>query len=179
MRKAYVVNRDTFWSIIENAREVSNGECDDQASVVQATLRAMPADEILSFGDILDELLIESYSKALWTACGLINGGCTNDDFEDFRGWLITQGRLVYDQALQDPDSLGSLPKVVNRQDAWKQPLHCQAILAAHWEPYEDLTGQPPPLLPREKQLVDGEWNATEEEIRRRFPRLSAKFLPA
>lgn len=170
------MNRAVFWSIIEDARQSSGGDCERQAAVIEATLRALPADEILSFGNMIDELVIESYQKALWIACDLINGGCTNDGFEDFRGWLIAQGRRVYEQALRDADSLGSLPEVVNRSDSWKQPLHCEAILAAYWEPYEQRTGRPPPLPPRDKKLVGAGWNPTEQEIRRKLPLLSARF---
>ena len=36
--------------------------------------------------------------------------GYTDDDFTDFRGWLIAQGRDVYMAALKDADSLADVP---------------------------------------------------------------------
>ena len=48
----------------------------------------------------------ESYHYNLWDAAHLIVQGCSDDWFEYFRAWLISMGREVYEQALQNPDSL-------------------------------------------------------------------------
>ena len=37
-------------------------------------------------------------------------GGCRSDGFEDFRAWLIAQGRETYLAALKNPDSLAGVP---------------------------------------------------------------------
>ena len=52
-----------------------------------------------------------AYQYGLWTAASVIErGGCTDDGFIDFRGWLIAQGREVYMATLKDPDSLADAP---------------------------------------------------------------------
>jgi hypothetical protein len=43
-----------------------------------------------------------------WGAAYLANGGCSDDGFDYFRGWLIGQGRKVYETVLADPDSLAA-----------------------------------------------------------------------
>jgi hypothetical protein len=50
-----------------------------------------------------------SYRWDLWAAGYLINGGCSDDGFDYFRGWLITQGRQIWEAAIADPDSLADV----------------------------------------------------------------------
>ncbi len=59
------------------------------------------------FDDIACAYTSLAYQYGLWTAASVMErGGCTDDGFIDFRGWLISQGREVYMAALRDPDSL-------------------------------------------------------------------------
>src|SRR5207249_5020548 len=39
----------------------------------------------------------------------LINGGCSDDGFEYFRGWVILRGRKAYEAAMKNPDSLAGV----------------------------------------------------------------------
>ena len=41
-------------------------------------------EEIVAFQRVLDELMDESYRADLWGAAYVINGGCSDDGFEDF-----------------------------------------------------------------------------------------------
>ena len=57
-------------------------------------------------------MLAASDKEDLWGAAYLINGGCSDDGFDHFRGWLMTQGREVFARAVAEPDSLAELPQV-------------------------------------------------------------------
>jgi hypothetical protein len=39
----------------------------------------------------------------LWAVAFAMGGGCGHDSFDDFRSWLISMGREVYEAALSDP----------------------------------------------------------------------------
>ena len=39
----------------------------------------------------------------------LINGGCSDDGFRDFRVWLVGRGRHAYEAALKNPDTLADI----------------------------------------------------------------------
>ncbi|MFF5497583.1 DUF4240 domain-containing protein [Streptomyces aquilus] len=41
-----------------------------------------------------------------------MNGGCSDDGFDYFRGWPIAQGREDFERATADPDALAELPAV-------------------------------------------------------------------
>ena len=71
----------------------------------------------------------------LWTAASVMErGGCTDDGFLDFRGWLITQGREVYMAALKDPDSLVDAPDYQDQRFVRLPHIGDRA--------YEELTGR-------------------------------------
>jgi Protein of unknown function (DUF4240) len=50
-----------------------------------------------------------SYLANLWGTAFLMNGGASDDGFDYFRGWLISQGRKVFEAALENPDSLSDV----------------------------------------------------------------------
>jgi hypothetical protein len=56
--------------------------------------------------------MADSYRSSLWAAAYVINGGCSDDGFDYFRGWLMLQGREAFGQAVADPDSLADLAAV-------------------------------------------------------------------
>ena len=50
-----------------------------------------------------------SYWTPLWAAAYVINGGCSDDGFDYCRGWLILQGREVFEHVVADPRTLFGL----------------------------------------------------------------------
>ncbi|MBB6566504.1 hypothetical protein HNR71_002141 [Kribbella sandramycini] len=89
----------------------------DTEEVAERTLEllsALPAAEIAALAQPLWELRATSYNWRLWHAAYLINGGCSDDGFEYFRGWLIAQGayqQVTGDSTLPDPVS-GQYPEL-------------------------------------------------------------------
>src|SRR2546428_3572312 len=83
------LDRGEFWSLIEDVREKSDGDCERLVELLESRLSRLPADEIVAFQTILYELLAEAYTWELWAAAYLINGGCSDDGFDYFRAWLI------------------------------------------------------------------------------------------
>src|SRR5262249_6772329 len=58
---------------------------------------------------IFSKYMSQAYTWDLWGAAYVIGGGCGNDGFEDFRGWLISKGPAAYENAPKDPEALGSI----------------------------------------------------------------------
>jgi hypothetical protein len=51
----------------------------------------------------------DSYGQpitGLWGVAFASGGGCSDDLFDDFRSWLISMGRKVYEAALADPETV-------------------------------------------------------------------------
>lgn len=162
------MNRDEFWKLIGETG--SGSDPDDQAQALEAALATRSPEEIVDFERHMANLLASSYTWELWGAAYLINGGCSDDGFDYFRGWLIAQGQSVFEGALADPDSLADLPDL-------EGDVECEEILYAARTAYESVTQQEIPDVPINlPELGDG-WDFDDDvEMKRRYPRLFAKF---
>ena len=86
-------------------------------------LRLTDPQEIAAWGRHLDKVMAASGTEDLWAAAYLINGGCSDEGFDAFRGWLIAHGREVVARSVREPDSLADLPAV--RSAAASAPRSC------------------------------------------------------
>lgn len=105
------MNKETFWQIIDNARN-SGIDPNDQTAMLNATEKELlnyPSQEIAAWHRIQYFYHKIAYRRDLWAACTATKSHDTDDGFIDFRSWLISQGREVYLRALHDPDSLADL----------------------------------------------------------------------
>jgi hypothetical protein len=161
------MTRDEFWSLIDATRSDNPYE---HAEAVQTALSQKPASEIVDFEQHMVELLSASYSWNLWGAAHLINGGCSDDGFDYFRGWLITQGRSVFENALADPDSLADIPEL-------DEDLECEDILFVARSAYESVTGNEIPFVPINLPDLGDGWNFDDDTVmKQRYPKLSERL---
>jgi uncharacterized protein DUF4240 len=139
----------SFDALIERLMDGSEACC-QHAARLAARLRELPPAEIAAFDHIRDDLLAESYRWDLWGAGYLINGGCSDDGFDSFRGWLFGQGAVTFQDALRDPDALADHPEVqgISGRVGYKR-VDCESLLAAPLWAYEAATGREPPNHPR------------------------------
>ena len=100
------MDESTFWSLVETARAESAGAQPNQAERLRAMLEGLPPEEILEFERLFVRFHHQAYRWDLWAAAELIEGGCSDDGFSDFRAGLIALGREAYDKALAAPGSL-------------------------------------------------------------------------
>jgi Protein of unknown function (DUF4240) len=89
--------------------------------------------DVLDYHHIHSWLMAQFYRLALWGAAYLINGGCSDDGFDYFRGWLLSQGHATWQAALADPDSLADHPQIRMRRPDQEviEPLECEDILGS------------------------------------------------
>ena len=175
--------RGKFWRLIELSRQGSGGDAYAEVDNLRARLLNLPEPEIRSFDTVLWELMDESYRADLWGAAYIINGGCSDDGFDYFRGWLILQGEKAFTEALKDPDGLAS--RMRRAMEAGGE-FECEDILGIASQAYEAQTGhtdfyqgQPP----RQAAALIGDLEAwadvdsTQVNARRLYPRLCKLFL--
>jgi hypothetical protein len=175
---------DAYWQLVDEARaRVSGGagspdgeapDGDDVAVALTALLVERGPDAAAAADLAYRRLVAAVYGWPLWGAAYLIGGGCSDDGFEYFRGWLVAQGREVFERAVADPDSLADV--VDEDTDA-----EAEDMLGAAWRAYEELTGGGVPDVERVPQPELGEsWDFDDDvEMRARYPRLAAVYLDA
>jgi hypothetical protein len=161
---------ETFWNLIDESRFVGHGDVTDQANFILGELLQLAETEIVAFERIFWQLMAEAYDGSLWDAAHIIGCGCSDDGFEDFRAWLIAQGKERYEMALVNPESLVALVNL--DQDAEEG-----ALLYVARKAYEQKTGHDIPVLPHShtNPALKGEhWPVEKKKVR--FPILTAKF---
>ncbi|MFJ6566137.1 DUF4240 domain-containing protein [Streptomyces sp. NPDC091292] len=144
------MDTETFWQLIEDARAAesaaptSGSGMDESRAVAEraaALLATRPAEEIQGAQQTFWNLMAASYGIRLWGAAYTINGGCSDDGFDYFRGWLIAQGREVFERAVADPDTLADSPAVRTAARTWDE-LECEAVLGIAWDAHRQATGE-------------------------------------
>jgi len=175
--QAPAVDVDEFWGLIETARaEVADPSSPHLVTEVAVThLARRPPSEIVGAAQTLWDVMATSYRGELWGAAYQINGGCSDDGFEYFRGWLLTQGRAAYEAAVGDPDSLADLPAVRAAAAADRDDLECETALGIASDAYRAATGHelPAGAFTIRYQRPTFDWDFEDEaETRQRLPRL-------
>ena len=160
------MDKKAFWKLLEGL------DPEDAAAGLAARLEELEPAEIAEFQRHFDEVHERAYTWSLWGAAYLMEGGCSDDGFTDFRYGLISRGKAIYDAAMADPDLLAEL---LDEEDF----LSNEEFGYVASRVYESLTGeeiprgdQPPALEPAGEQ-----WDFDDEELNAaKLPKLAAKF---
>ena len=120
---------DDFWNVIGEARR-SVEKTSEIPKWLEDRLSASSEADIVQFGSHFHECRDAAFDARLWLSAVVIMGGCGDDSFDDFRGWLIAQGRDVFESALADPDSLAELPLECFEGDPRLEAMHSVGDLA-------------------------------------------------
>ncbi len=103
-----IVNKEKFWSIIEEVKTDSNGNNRKLTGNFKKRLNCLSNKDLLHFQfiyEIYETAVISAPSNLIWTALFLMNGGVYSNTY-NFAGWLIIQGKDIYMNALLNADTL-------------------------------------------------------------------------
>ena len=163
------MTREEFWQLIEESRNQT-----DQASWLEAELRASGKKVILAFEDNLRRVMLDASNFRILAANFVLTSYVSDDGFEDFRAWLVQQGQKHFEAALADPESIADWLNVEDTEDINGEWLHMLAYTIL------DDTGEVDELydkvdVPRDIEL-DMPWPDSKAEYRKMYPRLVDKF---
>ncbi|MEV6346609.1 DUF4240 domain-containing protein [Actinoplanes sp. NPDC051851] len=171
---------DDFWAVIDRATATRPASPAEVAERAVADLATHDPEEIVAWGRHLDKVLVASGTEDLWAAAYLINGGCSEEGFDSFRGWLVAHGRNAVASAVRSPDVLANVVAVKAAAENGAV-FEAEEVLSIAAEAYQRATGEPLPEQgerPRTRPEAADLWDFDDEdEMRRRLPRLSALFL--
>lgn len=176
------MNRDQFWEIIEQSRsqwdsKVADGNMARQCEVLHTQLTALNQKELISFATHFYQVYDDAYRWDLWAAAYIMGGGgCSDDGFLDFRDWLISMGRDVFEAAMKDPESLAKNAALPGVEEVFFQGFSYVAH-RVHEEKFgEDL---PDLNLVQLKEPLGKRFSEDAEELRKRLPKLFKAFWKA
>ncbi len=167
------MDRNRFWQLVEQAAGKGGGDGEEMVERLYTALAKLPLEEIAGFDSELRRTMNDAYTWPLWGAAFVMNGGCSDDGFEYFRGWLIAQGREVFERAVADPESLAAA-----RLKFTEDGMELESLLYAPDQAYEDASeGEE---LPFDEDVIQDEeprgerWE--EDDLEKLYPRLMKKF---
>lgn len=164
-----LLEEDQFWKIIQTTKEQSAGDYEQQILLLKDELLKLDSQEIIEFDNRFRTVRGELYQWDLWAAAYIMNGGCSDDCFSDFRGWLIAQGKEVVTKALNHIEFLAELDNINNGD--W------EGFSYVIPEAYEQKTGAEMPRGIQENTDITGEeWDEDEGVLQEKFPKIWAKY---
>ncbi|WP_126148104.1 DUF4240 domain-containing protein [Synechococcus elongatus] len=155
-----------FWAIIQDVHDRSDGDMEAKCDRLQTQLAGLSAEEAIAFSQHFDALMDRAYDWSLWGAAYLLQGGCSDDAFSDFRASLISRGQAAYETAIANPDA-------IDITDFDEEAWFFEGFQYAVTDGVEAAAGfSPPRLQPHPNQPSGEEWQ--EEELEQLLPRLTA-----
>lgn len=108
-REIKPMDRQEFWSIIDEARAKSGTDMERRYNIIKNRLSAYPLEDIEKFGQICGAYVYAAEENLLvWAACKVMEGYASDDTFLYFCCWLVSEGYDVYSAAVRDPETLAS-----------------------------------------------------------------------
>jgi hypothetical protein len=162
---------DAFWQLIAATRTAAGNDTGRQSELLKNRLTQLSPSAIVEFGRIRERLDRQAYTYSLWDAARVIEDGCSQDCFRDFRSYVISLGRGPYENAMSNPDSLASVAKNAETGD-WENADNVAP------DAYSSVTGNDFPLdtsdlsgRPRGTRI-----GASGASLFSHYPRLAARF---
>jgi hypothetical protein len=106
------MNEQEFWNIIESSGSPDSLKPDEQCAAISVALSSKSKEDIVEFHNIHLMILNKAYTWNLLEACYIVIHHASDDVFEDFRNWIILNGRERFERSLENPDYLASFIKV-------------------------------------------------------------------
>lgn len=161
---------EQFWNIIHTSYKRAGGGFEEQQEMLEEELRKVTPQDILLFDNKFRQLRGEAYDWDLWAAAYIIDGGCSDDSFSDFRDWVIAQGKDFYYKTITHPGTLAEVDRE-RMEGEWKGIGYVAATV------FKEITGMEMPAGFKESLEIKGEeWEEEGDDLRNKFPVLWEKY---
>lgn len=157
-----------FWEIVGSVHDRSDGDMDSKCDLIRDAISKLPGREASAFSALFESKMDSAYSWPLWGAAYVINGGCSDDAFADFRASLISRGHTAFERAIADPDSLATdeFDEEVWFHEGYQYAVADGAKVAAGSVPMR--------VSPHPDEPTGQAWD--EESVYGLYPKLAEKF---
>lgn len=166
------MNEEEFWKLIESSGSPDKGSPGEQCERITNQLSGKSKEELVSFANIHKEMLSKAYTWPMLKASIIILSYISDDVFEDFRNWIILNGKQRFYETLEHPDNIGSYIQV---QDPVEE-LTGEALLYVCDEAWDgDVEDLEEEYVYPEDPVIEDDW-PSEEELKQEFPKLYDQF---
>ena len=97
------MNEENFWGLIEYSKDLSVNK-EEQLNLLVEIFSERSILEVAEFDSFIFFFLNKSYTSQLWAIAYYLNNGCSDDSFEYYRGWLISEGEKKFTILTGNPE---------------------------------------------------------------------------
>ena len=166
------LSEDDFWAIVEEAKQATS-EREGRPGALKESLRRMSTEKVAAFQMTFDHFVAKAYRWDLWGAAYVARGGCSDDSFIDFRYFLISEGRAIFETVLSSPDSLADL-EVDDSEDLFLEEYGYAAGAIYEEKAGEDMPGGG---AAEPNEPIGVEWD--EDSVDELYPSIAKRFWGA
>ncbi len=157
------------WILIEQCHDMALNDMELKCRLIREAVERLPDDSAADMVRFLDTQMSRCYTWPLWGAAYVMNGGCGDDGFHDFRACLISRGEAAVVKALKDPDSLADIAGDI---ESWFYEGYDAAILNGA----QAVLGTLPARGPFPTEPEGEQW--AEDTVADLYPELKALYWP-
>lgn len=156
-----------FWELIDCSR-ADAGSAPEFLDLLQARLACFRPGQIVAYARCFEKAMSALNHHDAWALAHVSQGGCGDDAFDDFRAWVVSRGRVVFEAVLAM--DIPTLRPVFD-----EEPAMLEGMLYVAGRAYEETAGEPlPPIRAGATKPKGKAWR--EEDLPRRYPTLCAAF---
>ena len=169
------MTREEFWEILDAVMSAAGYDRSAVPGALREELLEQSEEEAADFLRHFHDARAEAYRWPLWGAAWIAGGGASEEDFGDFRVWLVSLGRETFDDVLHHPDRLINHADPAELRDPFDPDVRPAALQA-----YAELSGgeQLPGglIAPHPTSPAGRRWKT--EDLPRLFPGLWKFYNP-
>ena len=165
-----MMNEADFWDLIEQSRSKES-----QVNYLRSVLGSINDEAVVGFELQLRRQRVRAHTRQMAIANYIIRGYISDDEFEEFRTWLVCQGKSRFEMALEDVESIAEWldPHAVPDMNGVALLLVASDIAADEDHFYEMLYGSSEYI---EDPFDDFQVPADEIILKSELPRVFAKY---
>ena len=163
------MTEELFWKLIEES------SCKENFNEnIKRSLFSLGLEEIVSFKNILLKKSAQAYSFPLLAANFVISSYVSDDGFEVFRAWLVSNGSSKFFDAINNPETISSwldkdeVEKI--ESDTFYYVADEAYIESGGADDFHDKLIYPP------EPDIDMDWPENKAEFEKLYPALVTKF---
>jgi hypothetical protein len=161
------IDPSLFWELIASSR-ADAGSAPEFLDTLQARLAGFRPAQIVAWARHFEKAMSALNHHDTWALAHVSQGGCGDDGFDDFRAWVVSRGRAVFDAVL-------AMDVATLRPVLEEEPAMLEGMLYVAGRAYEEAAGEPLPSIRTGPAKPKGKpWR--EEDLPRRYPALCAAF---
>ena len=156
------------WILLEQCHDMALNDMELKSRLVREAIERLPEADAADMLRFFDAAMARCYTWPLWGAAYVMNGGCGDDTFNDFRACLISRGEAAVLGALKDPDT--ALADIAGGVESWFYQGFDSAIRVGVQAVLGTLPGRGPfPAEPAGEQWA-------EDEVYKLYPQLAELY---